>query len=208
MGRIDAVVHLGFAVLMVASALRYVMRHRPAENLWIVALAAAACASYALIAVLSQRRPTRSWWILGLVTMWSALVLLAPSFAWGSFALFFLCRTALAGAVAHLATGTLAVATAVGLFRLSGGSDVAMLLGPLAVGAMLALIHDRIEHDARVQRQLHAQVSAAQVQLAAGERRAGTVAERERVAREIHDTVTQGLASSVLLLEAAIPELA
>lgn len=37
----------------------------------------------------------------------------------------------------------------------------------------------------------------------ASERRAGTIAERERVSREIHDTVTQGLASSLLLLEAA-----
>ena len=46
-------------------------------------------------------------------------------------------------------------------------------------------------------------MSIAQGQLAASERRAGTIAERERVSREIHDTVTQGLASSLLLLEAA-----
>ncbi|MFC8304033.1 sensor histidine kinase [Specibacter sp. NPDC057265] len=203
MARIDAVVHLGFAVLMVASAVRYVMRHRPAENLWVLALAAAACLIYGFIAVLKRRRRLRPGWIFVLVAPWCALVLVAPSFAWGSFALFFLCRTALAGAVAHLATGTLAVATALGLFRLSGGSDIAMLLGPLATGAMLALILDRMEHDVRVQRRLHAEVSAAQGQLAVSERRAGTIAERERVAREIHDTVTQGLASGVLLLEAA-----
>jgi signal transduction histidine kinase len=78
-----------------------------------------------------------------------------------------------------------------------------MLLGPLAVGVMLTLIYDRIEHDAAEQRRLHHEVSLAQGQLAASERRAGTIAERERVSREIHDTVTQGLASSLLLLEAA-----
>ena len=78
-----------------------------------------------------------------------------------------------------------------------------MLLGPLAVGVLLTLIYDRIEHDAAEQRRLHAEVSLAQGQLAASERRAGTIAERERVSREIHDTVTQGLASSLLLLEAA-----
>ena len=86
---------------------------------------------------------------------------------------------------------------------MSNGTDLAMLLGPLAVGAMLTLIYDRIQHDAEEQRRLHAEVSAAQKQLAASERRAGTIAERERVSREIHDTVTQGLASSLLLLEAA-----
>lgn len=34
--RIDAVVHLGFAVLMVSSAVRYVMRHSPrtTSGLW------------------------------------------------------------------------------------------------------------------------------------------------------------------------------
>lgn len=203
MGRIDAVVHLGFALLMVASAVRYAMRHPPAQNLCVLALGVAVCATYAVIAWLAQRRRPRALWTFALVALWSALVVLAPSFAWGSFALFFLCRTALAGAAAHVATGVLAVSTAIGLFRLSGGTDIAMLLGPLAVAAMLALIFDRLEHDAREQRRLHAEVSAAQVQLAASERRAGTIAERERVSREIHDTVTQGLASSLLLLEAA-----
>lgn len=203
LGRIDAVVHLGFVVLMVASLVRYVMRHPPADNIWVLALAAGVCAIYAVVAVLARRRRPWALWMFALVVLWSALVLVAPSFAWCSVAVFFLCRTALSGWAAHLAGGVIAVATSAGLFRLSGGSDIAMLLGPLAVGAMLTLIYDRIEHDAREQRRLHAQVSAAQAKLAASERRAGTIAERERVSREIHDTVTQGLASSLLLLEAA-----
>ncbi|BAS14710.1 hypothetical protein AHiyo8_30130 [Arthrobacter sp. Hiyo8] len=96
-----------------------------------------------------------------------------------------------------------ASATAIGLFRLSGDTDVAMLLGPIAAAVLLTLIYDRIEDDAALQRQLHADVSQAQERLAASERAAGIAAERERVSREIHDTVTQGLASSLLLLEAA-----
>ncbi|WP_251042838.1 sensor histidine kinase [Arthrobacter sp. ISL-69] len=203
LGRIDAVVHLGFAVLLMASAVRYVMRHSPADNLWVLALAAAVCSLYAVIAVLSQRRRPWAVWMFVLVALWAVLVIAAPSFAWCSFALFFLCRTAFSGWVAYLAGGATAAATAVGLFRLSGGSDIAMLLGPLAVGVMLTLIYDRIEQDAAEQRRLHAEVSLAQGRLAASERRAGTIEERERVSREIHDTVTQGLASSLLLLEAA-----
>ncbi|MEO8222017.1 MAG: histidine kinase [Specibacter sp.] len=218
LGRIDAVVHLGFAVLMAASLVRYVMRHPPADNVWILALAAGVCAIYVVVAVLAQRRRPWALWMFALVALWSVLVVMAPSFAWCSFAMFFLCRTALSrtalsrtalsrtaltGWAAPVAGGVIAAATSAGLFRLSGGSDIAMVLGPLAVGAMLTLIHDRIEHDAREQRRLHAEVSAAQERLAVSERRAGTIAERERVSREIHDTVTQGLASSLLLLEAA-----
>ncbi|BCW69425.1 sensor histidine kinase [Arthrobacter sp. NicSoilB8] len=201
--RIGTAVHLGFGLLLVASAVRYVMRHSPADNLLVLGLGASACVLYAIIAVLSQRRRPWALWMFVLVAVWAVLVIAAPSFAWCSFALFFLCRTAFTGAVAYVAAGAIAAATAAGLFRLSDGSDLAMLLGPLAVGALLTLIYDRIERDAAAQRSLHAEVALAQDRLAASERRAGTIAERERVSREIHDTVTQGLASSLLLLEAA-----
>ena len=203
LGRIDAAVHLGFAVLLVASLVRYVMRHSPADNLLILGLAAAACLLYAVVAVRARHIRPSVPWMFALVAVWAVLVVAAPSFAWCSFALFFLCRSAMTGTVAYVAAGATAAATAVGLFRLSGGTDLGMLLGPLAVGVMLTLIYDRIQHDAEEQRRLHAEVSIAQGQLAASERRAGTIAERERVSREIHDTVTQGLASSLLLLEAA-----
>ncbi|QYF88651.1 sensor histidine kinase [Arthrobacter sp. PAMC25284] len=203
LGRIDAVVHLGFAVLLVASVVRYVLRHSAADNLWVLALAAAVCSLYAVTAVLSQRGRPSVVRMSALVALWAVLVIAAPSFAWCSFAVFFLCRTAFSGRQAYLAAGAVAAATAVGLFRLSGGNDIAMLLGPLAVGVILTLIYDRIEEDAAEQRRLHEEVSLAQGRLADSERRAGTVEERERVSREIHDTVTQGLASSLLLLEAA-----
>ncbi|MEW1919490.1 sensor histidine kinase [Pseudarthrobacter oxydans] len=203
LGSIETAVHLGFAVLLVASLVRYVMRHSPADNLMILGLAAAASLLYAAVAVLGWRGGPGAPWMFALVAVWAVLVIAAPSFAWCSFALFFLSRSALAGAASYAAAGITAAATAAGLFRMSNGTDLAMLLGPLAVGAMLTLIYDRIQHDAEEQRRLHAEVSAAQKQLAASERRAGTIAERERVSREIHDTVTQGLASSLLLLEAA-----
>ncbi|MBB6406694.1 sensor histidine kinase [Arthrobacter sp. AZCC_0090] len=203
MGRIDAVVHLSFAVLMVASGVRYVLRHSPADNLWTVALAAAVCVLYAVVAVLAQRRQPWLLWMVALVLAWAVLVIAAPSFAWCSFALFFLSRVAFSGWIASLAGAVTAIATAIGLFRLSGDTDVAMLLGPIAAAVLLTLIYDRIEHDAALQRQLHAEVSRAQERLAASERAAGIAVERERVSREIHDTVTQGLASSLLLLEAA-----
>lgn len=203
LGGIDTAVHLGFAVLLVASLVRYVMRHSPADNLLVLGLAAAASLLYAVVAVLARRGRPGLPWMSALVAVWAVLVVAAPSFAWCSFALFFLCRSALTGVAAYVAAGTTAAATSAGLFRMSGGTDLAMLLGPVAVGLLLTLVYDRIQDDAEEQRRLNAEVSLAQDQLAASERRAGTIAERERVSREIHDTVTQGLASSLLLLEAA-----
>ncbi|UKA60767.1 sensor histidine kinase [Arthrobacter sp. FW306-2-2C-D06B] len=203
LGRIDAVVHLSFAVLMVASGVRYVLRHSLADNLWIVALAASVCVLYSVVAVLAKRRQPWLLWMVALVLAWAVLVIAAPSFAWCSFAVFFLSRAAFSGWIAYLAGGLTAIATAIGLFRLSGDTDTAMLLGPIAAAVLLTLIYDRIEHDGALQRQLHADVSLAQERLAVSERAAGIAAERERVSREIHDTITQGLASSLLLLEAA-----
>jgi signal transduction histidine kinase len=203
LGRIDTAVHLGFSVLLLASLVRYVMRHSPADNILVLCLAGCACLLYLAVAVHARRERPGAPWVFSLVAVWAVLVIAAPSFAWCSFALFFLCRSALTGTAAYVAAAVTAGATAAGLFRLSDGTDLAMLLGPLAVGVMLTLVYDRIQHDAEEQHRLHAEVSLAQGQLAASERRAGTIAERERVSREIHDTVTQGLASSLLLLEAA-----
>lgn len=200
---IDALVHIGFAVLMLIALIRYVLRHDPAENLWIMVLAAVVCALYLVTAFLLNRAQARTSWVLVLVATASVLVVLAPSFAWCSFGLFFLCRRALHGLIGYLAGGLTVVAAAASWFLFSDGADIVMLLGPLAIGAMLTLIFDRMEQDAAEQRRLNEELSSAQQQLAASERRAGITTERERVAREIHDTVTQGLASSLLLLEAA-----
>ena len=52
------------------------------------------------------------------------------------------------------------------------------------------------------------QLQATRAELAAAERQAGTLAERQRLARDLHDTLTQGFASVVLLLEAAEESLA
>ncbi|WP_427134376.1 hypothetical protein [Pseudarthrobacter sp. S9] len=97
MGRIDAVVHLSFGVLMVASGVRYVLRHSPADNLWTVALAGAVCVLYGVVAVLAKRRQPWLLWMFALVAALAALVIAAPSFAWCSFALFFLSRAAFRG---------------------------------------------------------------------------------------------------------------
>jgi signal transduction histidine kinase len=77
----------------------------------------------------------------------------------------------------------------------------------LALGlfvAMMQAIHEQSEE----RRRLLAELEATRDELAESERRAGVLAERQRLAREIHDTLAQGFASIVTLYEAARAEVA
>lgn len=65
--------------------------------------------------------------------------------------------------------------------------------------AVLRILRRSEERAARLDTELR----ATQEQLAAAHRREGAVEERERLAREIHDTLAQGFASIVVLAEAA-----
>jgi signal transduction histidine kinase len=70
--------------------------------------------------------------------------------------------------------------------------------GSTAVGYISSLARTSAER-----KRLIDQLEAAQAGRAAAERQAGIAAERQRLARDIHDTLTQGFASIVMLLEAA-----
>jgi signal transduction histidine kinase len=70
--------------------------------------------------------------------------------------------------------------------------------------AMMQAIHEQSEE----RRRLISELEATRAELAESERRAGVLAERQRLAREIHDTLAQGFASIVTLYEAARAEVA
>ncbi|MDY7529324.1 MULTISPECIES: sensor histidine kinase [unclassified Cryobacterium] len=73
----------------------------------------------------------------------------------------------------------------------------------IAMGAWIT----RIARDGSTQRRLYEELSLAQDELAALHRDAGSAAERERLAREIHDTIAQSLTSLVMLAQRAGSEL-
>ncbi|MCI0688933.1 MAG: histidine kinase, partial [Sporichthyaceae bacterium] len=64
-----------------------------------------------------------------------------------------------------------------------------------------------LDRESRARQRLLDELAAAQAELAAAERNAGTLAERQRLARDIHDTLTQGFASIGMLLDAAQADL-
>ncbi|GAA1737932.1 sensor histidine kinase [Isoptericola hypogeus] len=186
-------VHVAFAALVATSALRYLTNHGPGGRWWlVVALVAGVVAAYAVLVALA-RRPSGAAagrLVLGLLLAgWSVLVLVAPSFAWSAIPLFFVCRSLVPVPGAHVLVGAVAVVTGVALFRLSGESDWAAGVGPLVVAALLSLAYDAIVRQAGERVRLQEEVAV--------------LAERERVAREIHDTVAQSLSSALLRLEAA-----
>ncbi len=73
----------------------------------------------------------------------------------------------------------------------------------LAVATALGVWVSRIIEQSRQRAQLVAELAQTRAQLAKLSREAGALAERERLARDIHDTLAQGFASVLLLLEAA-----
>lgn len=79
------------------------------------------------------------------------------------------------------------------------------LVGAVVIGwaALLALWMRTIMRESAARKLLIEQLEAAQEELAAVERRAGILQERQRMAQEIHDTLAQGFTSIVMQLEAA-----
>jgi signal transduction histidine kinase len=72
------------------------------------------------------------------------------------------------------------------------------------VGWLLSAAYiSTIVRQSRERQRLIEELRAAQAELAEAERQAGVLEERQRLARDIHDTLTQGFASIVMLLEAA-----
>jgi signal transduction histidine kinase len=74
-------------------------------------------------------------------------------------------------------------------------------------GSLFAFWLTRIMDQSAERRRLIEQLEATRSELAAAEREGGRLAERQRLARDIHDTLAQGFVSIVLQLQAAEAEL-
>jgi signal transduction histidine kinase len=84
---------------------------------------------------------------------------------------------------------------------------VAAVILLLATGLLLVTYFGTVVRQSRQRQELIDELRQTQADLAEAERRAGVLAERERLARDIHDSLTQGFASIVMLLEAATTSL-
>ncbi|MEU3774966.1 sensor histidine kinase [Streptomyces sp. NPDC032472] len=145
-------------------------------------------------------------WLAALGALWAGLLVLSPDGLWLAFPLYFLELHLL-----RLRWGLAAVAVtacaAIGSFLTHSGTvNPGAFLGPLlgaAVAVATVLGYQALYRESERRRELIEELIATRAELAAAERAAGTTAERERLAREIHDTLAQGLSSIQLLLRAA-----
>ncbi|MFC8795765.1 sensor histidine kinase [Streptomyces cinereoruber] len=152
----------------------------------------------------TRATPRRIAWLGTVVAVWVLLVVLAPSFAWCAVPLFY---TGLRTLPARAALGLVALLTAFVVFaqvRLAhGGWDPNLIVAPPAVAALATGVFVYADRQTARQRALIDDLIRTRRELAAIERREGTLAERQRLSMEIHDTLAQGLSSQQMLLQAA-----
>lgn len=116
------------------------------------------------------------------------------------------------GAILFSGLGALAI-TVGGSLREGGQPDVFLTntvssLGIWAVAVVMALLTPRALAQRDERAALRVELKNTQLELAEVYQRQGAAEERERLAREIHDTLAQGFASIIVLAEAARSQLA
>ncbi|MFC8384154.1 histidine kinase [Nocardia sp. NPDC057272] len=144
-------------------------------------------------------------WLAALTVLWLVLLALTPDAVYLAFGLFFVYLHLLPRPWNLVAVVS---ATAVGVigFAAHRGWSAGAVVGPV-LGALVAigigLGYQALRREAVERERLIDELIGTRAILAEQERTAGKLSERERLAKEIHDTVAQGLSSIQLLLHSA-----
>ncbi|GAA1042086.1 sensor histidine kinase [Virgisporangium ochraceum] len=156
-------------------------------------------------ALLREPGPVGRLYVLGAVPLTVALFALDPV---GSIMLFLLYphvwallpmrRAVVVTVVAVVSTGLVMVGGSGWWLEVSVTAVVGLVVA-LALGVWIT----RVIEQSRQRAQLVAELEATRAELAEVSRRAGAMSERERLAHDVHDTLAQGFASVLLLLQAA-----
>jgi signal transduction histidine kinase len=143
-------------------------------------------------------------------TLWVWLIILNPIFVLSGFGMMaHVCRRSLGWsyAVAVIFGGGMVLQE----ITERGPIDWFVLVNASFIAVFIVLISRLIFDISRrseEQQRLITELEETRTELAAAEREAGMLAERHRLARDIHDTLAQGFTSIVMLMEAAEAELA
>lgn len=159
----------------------------------------------ALSLVRTSRRASAAW--LALVCLiWLVLLVLSADAVWIAFPLYFLQLHLLPTMAGLGAVAGTAIAGIAGFAAHQDAFSPAMAIGP-TLGAAVAVAvvwgYQALYRETERRGVLIDELTTARADLAEAQHTAGVLAERERLAREIHDTLAQGLTSIQLLLRAA-----
>ncbi|MEU4169987.1 sensor histidine kinase [Streptomyces sp. NPDC026665] len=194
------------AGLLLLAAVRSGDTRHPTAVVVSVLVTGAVLVAGAVSPAVRRSRRASALWVAALSASWLALVALSPDGLWVAFPLYFLqlhllpVRWSLP-AVALTAGAAVASFVAHGA-PLTPGAFIGPLLGA-GVAVATVLGYEALYRESERRRELIDELIEARAELAEAERAAGTLAERERLAREIHDTLAQGLSSIQLLMRAA-----
>ncbi|MFE6972110.1 sensor histidine kinase [Streptomyces sp. NPDC057682] len=185
------------------------------RKLGILALTAALALCYAAVRLRPGNRVLRPYGYLGvLVAVLGGLAYLGDGY--GVFytvmlAQFLVFSDSPRGVVVLTGLGAVAI-TVGGSLREGGGAEVFLTntvssAAVWAVAVVMALLTPRALAQRDERAVLRAQLTSTRLELAEMYQRQGAAEERERMAREIHDTLAQGFASIIVLAEAAAAQL-
>ncbi|MFF0079260.1 sensor histidine kinase [Streptomyces canus] len=175
-----------------------------------VSLSAVLATTYAAGLALGTRLGplARHIWVAVLVALWAWLVLLTPApltyaYVWGAVPLACVALRALGRRAATAAVGAVTLVLVGQLTRSAGGFDPEMVLIPVAAVCGTVALYRAQQRDAAERQRLVDELRGTREVLAREQRRAGMLGERERIARDLHDTLAQELSGSLMLLQAA-----
>ncbi|MEU8828429.1 sensor histidine kinase [Streptomyces sp. NPDC048636] len=207
-----------FLLLLGSSLVRFLSRDQgQPRTAWVVALFSAFGVLYVLGRLLAPAprpgaRPTARHlvWLGAVCTVWGGLLVLAPSATWCAMPLLFTGLQALPARTAVPLAAALTVLVVASELRVARGGpgghgalNPNVVVAPLAIATVATAVLVHLRRQAARQRVLIDDLVRTRRELAATERRAGVLAERQRLSTEIHDTLAQGLSSQRMLLQAA-----
>ncbi|MEU8520100.1 sensor histidine kinase [Streptomyces sp. NBC_01216] len=194
--------HLLMAGLLVLAA----VRADSAAGVTAAAVTGAVYAAGSLLPPVRASQRSAGLWLVALCASWLVLLWLTPEGLWVAFPLYFLQLHLLPARWSLPAVALTACAAILSYLRHGDELSPGVFIGPLlgaAVAVATVLGYQTLYRESERRRRLIEELLSTRAELAAAERHAGTLAERERLAREIHDTLAQGLSSIQLLLRAA-----
>ncbi|WP_082588490.1 sensor histidine kinase [Terrabacter sp. Root181] len=200
--------HLLVGALLVLVAGRSASDQAPGWP-WVVAFAALVGVVYAVgarSAVVAGSQLAAGAWLALLLSAWVALLILTPEAVYLAFPWFLLLLHLLPPRQGLAAVAVVTLVSVAGFGWHQETFTAAMAIGPV-LGAVVPIAtvfgYQALQAESEQRRQLIVELDRTRTELAAAQHRAGVLDERERLAREIHDTLAQGLSSIQLLLQAA-----
>lgn len=198
--------HVLFAVLLVIGVVRAALDMAQPVIPILAGVAVAAWYGAGAVWVTRRRDRVARMWLVVLILLWGGLVGLSGEFVWLAFLLALLVWHLFPVRWAIPTEVLIAVVATLGFAAHQGRWVVGAIIGPtigIACAAVMTEIYQRLRAQSEERRNLLDELLRTQRELAVRERETGRLIERERLAREIHDTVGQSLAGVIMLLRAA-----